>query len=67
MNYRNVLDIIRAMSESTEEVIIIEYENLIISMFAIPILFIGSLANFVTRYLYTLEQYLKDHLMQYLL
>ena len=56
MNYRNVLHIIRAMSESTEEVIIIEYENLIISMFALPILFLGSITNFVTRYLMYQEE-----------
>ena len=55
MKNRNVLDVVKAMSESTDEVIILEYENLIISMFALPILFLGSIANFVTRYLYNEE------------
>jgi len=47
----NILDVIRIMNGSNEEIIILKYENILCRMFFSPILFIGSILNFVGIYL----------------
>jgi len=47
----NILDVIRIMNGSNEEITILKYENILCRMFFSPILFVCSILNFVGMYL----------------
>jgi diguanylate cyclase (GGDEF)-like protein len=47
----NIIDVIKKMNDSNEEIIILKYENIFCRMFYTPILLSGSILNFVLQYL----------------
>jgi len=51
MRIQNVLDVIRKMNESSDEITILKYENILIRMTCSPILFFGSILNFIISYI----------------
>jgi diguanylate cyclase (GGDEF)-like protein len=49
-NY-SILDTIRKMNDSTENTLIVKYENMLVMLFFCPILFIGSILKFLIMHL----------------
>ena len=43
----NIFDVIRKISDSSEEMIILKYENIMLTIIASPILLLGSISNFL--------------------
>lgn len=50
MKFYTIFDVIKKMNESSEEMTILKYENMMSVMFASPILFFGAIANFLSSY-----------------
>jgi len=58
MKFQNIQDVINILSESNEEMLTLEYENILVRVFAVPALLLGSILNFVVIYL-ILQQHTK--------
>ncbi|WP_331552257.1 putative bifunctional diguanylate cyclase/phosphodiesterase [Acetobacterium sp.] len=50
MKFYTIFDVIKKMNESSEEMTILKYENMMSVMFASPLLFFGAIANFLSLY-----------------
>ena len=48
---KNIVDVIKKMNDSNEEIIILKYENIFCRMFYTPVLLTGSILNFIFLYL----------------
>ena len=62
MKIYNISDVIRKINDSNEEMVIVKYENMLFRKLYSPILFLGSILNFVVIYL-TLHQNIKSTLI----
>ncbi|MEK6266253.1 MAG: EAL domain-containing protein, partial [Clostridium sp.] len=51
MKRENIVDVIKKMNNSNEELVILKYENIFCRMFYTPILLLGSILNFIFLYL----------------
>lgn len=51
MKRENILEVIRQMNDTNEEMIILKYENIFCRLFYTPILLLGAILNFIVMYL----------------
>ena len=62
MKIYNISDVIKKISDSNDEIAIVKYENMLFRKFYSPVLFLGSILNFIVIYV-VLHQDIKNTLI----